>query len=272
MRVLVTGAAGFTGRHLCARLAASRDVDLVPAVRPLDLAEPAAVHALFARVRPDAVYHLAGRFSDVLDEDCRDNVTTTENVLEAARRLASGCRVLLVGSAAEYGRAEPHDNPVPETAPLRPASAYGVSKVRQTELMRRFAALGLEVVMARPFNLLGEGMSPRLVVGRVQAWIAARERGETARLTLGCLDARRDFLPVGDALSAYQRILGRGVPGEVYNVGAGFALPVRDVVHRLLTDRGLDPALIDEEPGRRGVGEPVAEIYADIRKLAQLPP
>src|SRR5262249_10926629 len=81
-------------------------------------------------------------------------------------------------------------------------SAYGRRKAAETALAR-----GRDVVVARAFNLLGPGMPPRLVVGRVQAWLAA---GARPPLPLGDLGAVRDFLSVDEAVACYRLIIARG--------------------------------------------------------------
>ena len=123
MRVLVTGAAGFTGGHLAAALRDDPKVELHLTARSApvgalteacDLADPGAVLALLERVRPREVYHLAGAFTNECEADHRANVVTTEAVLEGVRRLGLAARVLLVGSAAEYGRVAPGESPIGE--------------------------------------------------------------------------------------------------------------------------------------------------------------
>jgi nucleoside-diphosphate-sugar epimerase len=265
MRVLVTGAAGFLGRHLAARLAGTPGIELTRARRADgDLSDPAAAAALLEVARPQQIFHLAGGFTGDLGADYRANVVTTENLLAAAR---PPCRILLVGSAAEYGAVPPGDCPVRETQPLRPSSGYGVTKVCQTLLMRAHdPGRGVEVVMARLFNLLGEGMSPRLVVGRVQAWLAARGPGAD-RLQLGNLDEERDYLPVEEAVAALERVMDHAPAGEVVHVASGRPVAVRAIVQRLLADAGVEEVVIDEDRSRRS-GVPV--IFADISKLTAL--
>ena len=257
MTVLVTGAGGFSGRRLLAQLPGAVGVTRADC----DLADPAAVRALLERLRPSRIYHLAGSFSNVPEEDYRSNCLTSANLVAAAPR---GCRLLLVGSAAEYGPVRPGEGPIREDRPLRPTSVYGLSKVCQTLLMRA-GAPGVEIVMARTFNLVGEGASPALLVGKLGAWLAA---GAPGRLQLGRLDDVRDYLPVDDGVAAYRRIMERGRDGEVVHVASGRPTRVRDLVAELA---GRHLARIDEAPEARGVGSAASEVVADIGKLQALP-
>lgn len=274
--VLITGATGFSGRHLAARLATDPTVELhltarrtIDSYSRCDLANAGAVFDLLRRTRPHQIYHLAGTFTNQLDVDVRANVGFTQNLIAAARRLALHCRILLIGSAAEYGTVCSADNPIGESQPLRPVSPYGWSKLGQTRLMRAAAAPTVELLMARTFNLFGAGMSPRLIVGRVHAWIAEHRRGGTQPLVLGPLDQIRDYLPIVDAADEYRRIMRYGRPGEIYNVGAGRPTPVRTMVHNLLRQHHITPTFAEERAIRAPVGP--REIIADRRKLDALP-
>lgn len=270
LKVLVTGAAGFSGRHLCAALSRDDTLEVHAATRAhCDLSDASATRALVAEVGPRQIYHLAGSFSDDPAEAERAIVHATRNVLTAARGLARRCRVLLVGSAAEYGPVAEADNPVSESRALRPVGAYARAKAAQAELMRQYEGdPHLELVLARTFNLLGAGQSSRLLLGRVEAWLRTRTEGEV--LVLGDLSARRDYLPIAEAVAAYRLIMHAGRPGGVYNVGSGRPTPVRDAVHALLRAHGVPPSAIEERGDVRGVGSEASAIWADITALRAL--
>lgn len=245
---LITGAAGFTGQHMLAHLAAAEpdtpllSVDQRPPSwlpprcrhRSVDLLDAAAVHSLVAEAQPAVVYHLVGlNKSDDPAAFYRINVLTTLNLLEALRREAPAARLLVVGSAAEYG---PPAGPEPlaEDAPLRPVNVYGASKAAQTILLQSYAARGLAAVVARPFNLLGPGLPTALAAAAFAAQIVEREQGRAAGpIRVGNLAAQRDFLDVRDAVAAYRLIVRRGVPGIAYNVCSGRPVSIRALLDRL---------------------------------------
>lgn len=273
---LVTGASGFTGRHLRTHLQERRTAVIGTARRPAeglvpcDVTDREALRALLAKHKPDEIVHCAGTFANRWDPDFETNAHSTRHLLELVAELGLSCRVLLIGSAAEYGWPDP--GAVPETAPLRPVSVYGLTKVMQTQIMG-FAQrqLGVNVVMARTFNLLGDGCSPALFPGRVQQQIAELKAGRTDHIQVGPLGSRRDYLPVTDAVVAYERILLHGVPGEVYNVGSGRATPLTEVLQRLLEDEGLSMDVVRVAP-LGGPPRPNVEcVHADISKLSTLP-
>ena len=89
------------------------------------------------------------------------------------------------------------DNPVSEEYPLHPVSIYGVTKAFQTQLAQfYYRRHHLDLVMARTFNLIGLGISPRLFIGRLQQQIEDYRFGKITKISLGNLEARRDYIPI----------------------------------------------------------------------------
>ncbi|MCS6843384.1 MAG: NAD-dependent epimerase/dehydratase family protein [Caldilineales bacterium] len=281
--VLVTGAAGFTGRHLMDHLRRAEPgativaVDRLPMAacpaevdfRSLDLLDAAAVRRLVAETQPAVVYHLAGlNKSDDPAAFFRVNVLTTLHLLEALRHEAPSAALLAVGSAAEYGP-PPDDGPLDEEAPLRPATAYGASKAAQTLLMRSYAAAGLTTFVARPFNLLGPGLPPSMAAAAFAHQIVLREQGlADGPIRVGNLAARRDFLDVRDAVRGYHLIVRRGAAGGVYNVCSGRAVAVQALLDRLV-GMARCPVSVTMDPARLQPGD-VPLSVGDNRKLMAL--
>jgi GDP-4-dehydro-6-deoxy-D-mannose reductase len=250
MRVLVTGSAGFVGRHL---LEALRDrghdvfeTDHVAAgdVLGVDVTDPLAVQGAFELARPDAVAHLAAQaFVPASIEDpaatLRINAGGTLNVLEAARRLAAGgvrTRVLVVSSADVYGAQPPEAYPLRETTAPRPANPYAASKVAAEALALAFVhSFGVDAVVTRAFNHIGTGQDERFAVPAFALQLARIAAGAEPVVRVGNLSATRDVLDVRDVCDAYVRILdGGGQPGEIYNVCSGVATPMREILRRLI--------------------------------------
>ncbi len=179
MRVLVTGADGFVGRHLCAHFRKHGD-QVIEALGPsatvganrlrVDVTDSNSVLAAFRSAQPEAVVNLAG-FSSVAKSNTDPlqvwmvNALGSVNVLTSARELDQKVRVLLVGSGEMYG-VLPAGSPATEDMPLLPVGPYGSSKAA-AELagMQFWRAHGLDVVMARAFNHLGRGQQSTYVVG-----------------------------------------------------------------------------------------------------------
>jgi GDP-4-dehydro-6-deoxy-D-mannose reductase len=241
MRALVTGAAGFVGPYLVAHLRDCGDdvIALGDGHDGIDITNREATHAAFAVHRPEVVYHLAA-WSDAGASwadptTClRVNVEGTANVLDAARELGVR-RVLVVGSAEEYGLVEPSIGRVAEDTALRPVTPYGSSKVAASFLaLQAWLGRGLETVRVRPFSHTGARQSDRFVVPALARRIAEAERGGAPTITIGARDPVRDFSDVRDVVRAYRLLVEHGEPGEVYNVCRGEGVSIGDIVDRLV--------------------------------------
>ncbi len=241
MRALVTGASGFVGPHLVAHLEAEGDDVVAPGddTSHFDITDPDAVLRAFAASEPEVVYHLAARTH--VGDSWRDpqtvlnvNVLGTANVLQAAR--STGVRrVLVVGSAEEYGRVEPAELPLREDAPLRPLSPYAASKVAASYLaLQACIGGGLETVRVRPFSHTGPGQAPSFFVPAIAARIVEAEQKELDAIVAGALDPVRDFSDVRDVVRAHRLLMVNGEPGEVYNVCRGEGVSAGEIAQRLL--------------------------------------
>ena len=274
---LITGASGFLGRHLWARLLDRPPGDRPVAIgrtrpesgpagsfRPVDLLDRDAVKLAVSELAPAIVYHLAGRTPPGRPEEFyRDNTLATLSLLDGLREWGGRCRVVLVGSAAELGPVPIESLPVAEDYSGRPAGAYGLSKWLAT-CAGLAAGPPLEVVVARVFNLVGPGMPVSQSLGRFADELA---RGiGPVRLRVGDLDARRDFLDVGDAALALIALGSSGAPGRVYHVGTGRSERIGDGLDRLIALSGRE-VVIEPDPSREGSTGP-ADSRADTRRIA----
>src|SRR5215210_3301642 len=217
-RVLITGVAGFVGRHLATHLfdeggqevwgltRSSRAVaDRDPRVKPVvaDLREKDAVEAAVAQARPDAVYHLASQASvarsltDPLST-MLNNIVGQAHLLEACAAHAPEARILVVGSNEEYGLTRSDELPLRETNELRPISPYAVSKVTQDLMgLQYFATHKLQIIRVRPFTHTGPGHPSIFVTPAFAKQISEMEAGRREhRMTVGYLEGQRDFTDV----------------------------------------------------------------------------
>lgn len=249
IRILVVGAGGFVGRHLVAALAAEHGADAVVSAGrdgapvPLDLTDDAQVRSVLDAVRPSHVVNLAGLAAP---EEARAHETRAWALhvhapVGLGRALAArvpDAWLLHVGSGLAYGRTALHGRPISETEALEPLDPYGLTKAAGDMALGTLAAEGVRVVRLRPFNHTGPGQSQAFAVPAFARQIARIEAGlSPPTLSVGNLDAARDFLHVADVVSAYAAVLRATdalTSGEALNVASGVAVPMREVVGRLL--------------------------------------
>lgn len=282
-RVLITGVNGFTGRHLAAALGHDADLVVLGTGRrersavPLagylacDLADDRQVGGLIDWARPDVVYHLAAAWGDAAAEDIMAvNVGGFEHLRDHLRRVAASraVRLLVVGSAAEIGPVDAAALPVDESVVCRPATAYGRSKQKVVRAaLAEPAESGLDVVVARPFNLLGPGLDRRLAPGAFAAAVQEVARGETDTIRTGWLGARRDYLDVADAVAAYRLLADRAAPGTLAHVCSGRSVQIGELLERLLAIAGVQARVVAAAEPR---DHDIAEIRGSHARLTAL--
>lgn len=262
--IVVTGATGFIGNRLVDALAsAGRAADIVAVSRggprAADLRDATQAQALVREVQPAVVFHLAGRiFSRDLDELYASNVATTHHLLRAVQEHAPAARVVVPGSAAEYGRVPASELPIEETRPPAPVGPYGLSKAWQTAAAQYFATHGVQVVVCRLFNVVGRGAPAGLSVGAFAEQLRSIMGGEAPpRLLVGDLAPRRDFIDVDDACAALIALAALPDATGVFNACRGASLPMSEVLDMLVRESGVEVELVlDAERLRHGAEIP----------------
>jgi GDP-4-dehydro-6-deoxy-D-mannose reductase len=261
MRILVTGACGFVGKHLIAELnAAGHEVfgvdvghppaGLLPEERCVtaDITSLETMSKVVFDILPEACVHLAawafvpagGANPQKMIEI---NVMGTTQVLEAFRIVAPKARLLAVSTAQVYGMKR-REAPVREEDPLFPESFYAISKAAADEIARLYGRqCGMPVMVARPHNHIGPGQSPQFAVAAFARQIRAIAKGATPVMKVGNLDNVRDFTDVRDIVRAYRLLLEKGQPGQAYNIASGRQVRVGDLLDTLCRLAGVQPRI-----------------------------
>lgn len=260
-RVLVTGGAGFIGSHLARRLAPDADVVVLDSLESGDPdAVPADATVIEADVRDadaleeamggvDVVFHQAALVSvaaSVADPTASHatNVDGTIAVLEAARD--ADARVVLASSAAIYG--QPETVPIPESAPKRPQSPYGLEKLAVDHYARLYHDLyGLETVALRYFNVYGPGQQGGDYSGVIDVFLEQARCNEPITVH-GAGSQTRDFVHVDDVVEANCLAATTDRVGEAYNVATGSAVSVRELAELIREVTGSDSEIVHTEP------------------------
>ncbi|MBP7774186.1 GDP-mannose 4,6-dehydratase [Candidatus Woesebacteria bacterium] len=304
--ILVTGGSGFAGSHLLEHLITAGGsglhatrfgtkeplsplVEAAVQFHSIDLTDQNAVVTLIQQLRPTAVYHLAA-FSFVGQSFQKgssvlfNNIQLQINLLEAIKEFSPETRILVIGSAEEYGLSEPEEIPIQESHPLRPVNPYAVSKIAQDLLAYSYAvSYDLDIVRVRPFNHIGERQTSDFAVPAFAEQIVAIERGSLRELRVGDLSGVRDFTAVEDMAAAYSIVMQHGKKGEVYNIGSGRGVSMQEIVDLLISYaqvpikvvvdptrfRPLDiPTIIANNERIRSLGwEPTISLETSLQKV-----
>ena len=255
-RALVTGAGGFVGRHLLEHLLAHTDWHIYGNAHAAalhtgdervrwvasDLTNKAETVSMVDEVRPDFVFHLAAQsnvqqaFKDP-EKTFMTNVIGQLNLLDALRERVPQARILIVCSSEEYGLVRPEDIPINEDTPFRPNNPYAVSKIAQDALATQyFLSYGQQTIRVRPFNHIGPGQTEHFVTAAFARQVARIEAGlQEPIISVGNLEAERDFTDVRDTVGAYHLALTQGEPGEVYNIGSGVGRKMQWILDTLVS-------------------------------------
>ena len=278
MRYVVTGAAGFIGSQLL-RTLLERGHDAVgwdaftdyydPALKEenarglpverVDLAEDA-----LALEGVDGVFHLAGQpgvlsFGGVFPIYVRQNVLASERLFAAAA--SAGSRTVLASSSSIYGDAESY--PTHEDAVPQPLSPYGITKLACEHLAYAYAReFELQHVVVRYFTIFGPRQRPDMALTRMTRCLVDGRAFEL----YGDGTQSRSFTYVDDAVEATILAMERGLAGQVYNVGGGEEVSMRQAIETLEQVSGRQLELIEagwREGDARRTAADTSRIRAD---------
>ena len=271
--VLVTGGAGFVGKHALLRLPQAIPLNSVKG-DAINILDQDALRRYFSTHLPDSVLHLAGQ--SFVPESFRDpeatyaaNFTGTLRLLTALAENGFKGRFVYVSSGDAYGLVTPQDLPIHEHLPLRPRNPYAVSKAAAEALCFQWSQTGpFEVVVARPFNHIGAGQSPSFAISDFARQIAEIKAGKRqAVLNVGNIEATRDFTDVGDVIAAYALLLRFGHNGEIYNICSGIERSVRSLLDRLLELTCVNADIVIDPLRSRPSEQP--RVWGSHEKLSQ---
>jgi GDP-4-dehydro-6-deoxy-D-mannose reductase len=273
VRILVLGADGFIGSAVVTALADDnevyRGVYSAPSagknVVKLDLSKIETILAALDKVKPQIIINSAGVVEN--SEKAKLNVEFTKNLLEAiAKRGLKPIKIIICGSAAEYGQVDPSNLPVKEVTPLNAANDYGRGKLEEVKLALEYKQKhGLPIVIARIFNPIGAGMHQRMIIPGILRQVLAIKNGTADSIEVSRIDSKRDYTNVKDVAQAIRAIaLGR-TNYDIYNIGSGRSTSNQELIDMVLGNFNLDksPRIVEFMDGP----EPPQASRADISRI-----
>lgn len=294
MKVLITGITGFAGSHLAEYILARQPgvevcglvrwrsrMDNIVAIRDKvklcegDIKDIVSLQKCLVEFRPDYVFHLAAQSFvpsswRLPAETFAINAIGQVNLFEALLGLKLDPKIQVAGSSEEYGHVNSDEVPMKETNPLRPLSPYAVSKVAQDLLgYQYFQSYGLRVVRTRGFNHTGPRRGEVFVTSTFAKQIVEVEKKKREPVIyVGNLEAKRDFTDVRDMVRAYWLAADKGEAGEVYNIGSGKTMAMKDMLDILLS-LSKAKVKVQVDPARLRPSD-VPILYSDCRKFVSL--
>lgn len=253
MKILVTGADGFVGRHLINELvnhgheviATSIHAGTLETVRgpvelhALDVTSLDACVSITSLHKPEATVHLAG-LAHTKDTEKNlpklfdVNVASVSHMAHAMKQLTEGGSrsFLMISSAFVYGGdVKTGRLACDEATPVVPRGAYGQSKLAAESVARLYDGSGLDVYVARPFNHIGPGQHPSFVVAGFAERISKAVDGST--IETGGLHSKRDFTDVRDIVRAYRLILEKKPKEKTFVLGSGSSVTIGAVFEEM---------------------------------------
>lgn len=291
MRVIITGAAGFAAAHLIRAIEKNgcdeiftwvKDQEEAARVRldqehifVTDITDEQLVQQRIEQIRPDRVYHLAAQASVGLSWNMPAltmsvNTIGTIYLMEALRKYAPEARLLLIGSAEQYGKVTPEELPIKETRQSEGVNPYSVSKMTQEMMAQMYASrYGMHIVMVRAFNHIGPGQATNFVIPDWCSQVAAIERGDREPvIRVGNIRVKRDFTDVRDIVNAYIKLMEHGQSGQIYNVGSGVSYSLEEILQKIIQAGTMDHVRYEVDASKLRPAD-IEELRADITKLQQ---
>lgn len=253
MRILITGALGFVGKHLSEYLFSKGSCEILgldlkseknekTKTISVDLRIKEKVSDAVKKFKPDQIFHLAAQSSvgyswENPEETLAINVFGGLNILDAVRKNCKDCRLLVVCTAEEYGAAFRGDRAISEDSGISPSNPYAISKAALDFFAQIYQkSYSLNIFIARSFNHLGPGQSERFVISDFAKQVSEIEKGSREPIIhVGNINVFRDFLDIRDVIEAYYSIINKGETGEAYNVCSGIKSRIADLLEILIS-------------------------------------
>ena len=204
-----------------------------------DISNPKTVSSVINEVNPTHIFNLTdiggvGQAWKKPRLTVDVNVNGVINILETCKSFLMQPKILLVGADDEY---EPSDYALREDSPLKPSSPYGIAKMMQGQLAEIYVSkYDMQIYLCRQFSHAGIGQNEIFAIANWCKQASAIEKsGEKGTIYIGNIDIYRDFIDVRDLVDAYIRLIESDRRGEVFNIGSGKPVLMRDLLNKIIS-------------------------------------
>lgn len=292
MKVLIIGITGFAGTSMYHLLTKIEDITLYGTFRhstknrnivdtfnratllECDVNDVYSIEKVLSEIQPGIIFHFASyvsvfsSFKNPLPT-FQTNIIGTANLLEGVKKIVPKAKVLIPGSAEEYGKVSEDKMPIKEDYPLNPVNPYAISKKVQEEIgLYYFKTFGLNIYFTRTFHYTGPRQPLGFVCSDFAKQVVDAENGKIKSIKVGNLEVKRDFTDIRDVVNAYWRVINKGKTGEVYNVCSGKSIKIQEILEKLIKFSGKDVSVkIDKNKLRPS---DIPDFVGDNQKLRSI--
>ena len=211
---------------------------------------------------PEVIINFVGTYASDYKESYSVNVSISKNLFDASVKENFKGKIILIGSASEYGVQEKYT----ERCIEKPRSIYGLTKLMQHSLFQYYInTYNIKANYIRLFNIVFDKVDKKLFIGNFSRQLKEILKGKSKEIKLGNLNSYRDFLLIDDVYDGFIKVIKKGNNGEVYNLGMGKSIFLKDFVNNVLEELGLKLRLIIEELDY--IGKINNKVVADIDKI-----
>lgn len=215
--------------------------------------------------KPEVIINFVGTFTDDYSKSYKVNVLVTKNLLDAATMVKYDGKLILIGSAAEYGIQEKYYEDCVE----KPRSIYGLTKLMQHSLFQYYINISnIKAIYIRLFNVCAIKCSNELFIGNFTRQLNLALKGTINEIKLGNLYSYRDYLLIDDVYDGFMKVIESGNNGEVYNLGMGEAILLDEFVKKVLLMLNLQVKIIVRDT--KSVGSIKNKVIANINKIKSI--
>jgi nucleoside-diphosphate-sugar epimerase len=216
------------------------------------------LNLLLKKIKPTRIWNFVGKYKNNNIKIFNSNYIFTKNLLDTKYNIKYKPKILLIGSAAEYGV---YKEKFSENDNLRPVNIYGLSKSLQSLYAKfHYLKFNSKVIVVRLFNIVAEQMPKKLFLGKI---LNDLKKQNTIKIVN--YDSKRDYIDVNKMSPAIFKILNKGKYGEVYNFGSGKPTKNIDILTYYLKKKKINKKKIIKIKSLKKIN-----IYADIKKFNKL--